>query len=481
MKGTMKGLKTMERKTDNPNRRMRYTRQSIVTNTFYQMPRFLTAGEFAGNAISNNARILYTLLSDRHRVSVKNGWFDENGEVYIYFKRDEMERQTGLSKVTVLKVMQELKNFHLVEEKKQGLNKPNKIYLLSPTIGNDENPTPYLDPEPYNDPKETVSFGITDSTFQEVQEINPQIQRNYTAESIVTEPQKVRNLYPNHNKLTKNKMNDNHINNNKGSETATAITTATAPNPACAIAVNTDQSKAAEAAAVTPTVNYTVNHTPVVTPTNHIPVVTKTENYVLVEAPNNVPFQEIIEIYNSLCDARLRNIMSIKGSRKKKVASMFKELGIDGIKSLFERAVLSDFLCGGGERGWQADFDWLIMPDNIQKVLEGKYDNELFSTNRASPCLNNVPAEGVVVANPYNPQYATHYVAYSNKKGVNTMGILQQMLAEEENPGYTQSAVYEQNTDHVQHTLNTVSTQNIFNKQNTDNEQRQIYGEVVNI
>ena len=71
--------------------RMRYTRQAIVTNTFYQMPRFLTAGEFAGNKISNNARILYTLLLDRHRISVKNNWFDDNGEVYIYFKREEME------------------------------------------------------------------------------------------------------------------------------------------------------------------------------------------------------------------------------------------------------------------------------------------------------------------------------------------------------------------------------------------------------
>ena len=40
---------------NNLNRRMRYTRQSIVTNTFLQMPRFLMAGEFAGNGIGRTA------------------------------------------------------------------------------------------------------------------------------------------------------------------------------------------------------------------------------------------------------------------------------------------------------------------------------------------------------------------------------------------------------------------------------------------
>ena len=125
---------------------MRYTRQSIITNTFLQMPRFLWAGEFAGNGISNEARCLYTLLLDRHRISIKNGWFDENSEVYIYFKREEMVNMLGISERTVSKVMQELKDLLLVEEKKQGLNKPNKIYLLSPIVGDGENLDQYVDP-----------------------------------------------------------------------------------------------------------------------------------------------------------------------------------------------------------------------------------------------------------------------------------------------------------------------------------------------
>jgi len=112
---------TNKNDTSTTSKRMRYTRQAIVTSAFLQLPRFLYAGEFAGNRISNNARNLYTLLLDRHKISIKNDWHDESGEVYIYFKREEMEQQLGISERTVSKVMQELKDLSLVEEKKQGL------------------------------------------------------------------------------------------------------------------------------------------------------------------------------------------------------------------------------------------------------------------------------------------------------------------------------------------------------------------------
>lgn len=130
--------------------RVETTRQSIITSSFHQMPRFLTSGEFAGNKLSNDARVLYTLMLDRYKVSLKNGWFDNNDEIYIYFKKEEMENQLGLSKMTVLKVMRELKNHSLVRETKQGLNRPNKIYLLSPVVASSENLAPYLSPEMYN-------------------------------------------------------------------------------------------------------------------------------------------------------------------------------------------------------------------------------------------------------------------------------------------------------------------------------------------
>ena len=52
----------------------------------------------------------------------------------------------------------------------------------------------------------------------------------------------------------------------------------------------------------------------------------------------------------------------------------------------FTRAVIkaqeTPFLYGEGDRGWKADFDWLIANDrNVIRVLEGRYD----SGARASP------------------------------------------------------------------------------------------------
>ena len=111
-------------------KRIRYTRQNVATNTFYQMPKFLFYSEFSN--MTNDARVLYMLLRNRHELSLKNGWFDASGAVFIHYKREDMRTMLNLSKNTVTKLMKELKTLELIEEEKQGLNKPNRIYLLIP-------------------------------------------------------------------------------------------------------------------------------------------------------------------------------------------------------------------------------------------------------------------------------------------------------------------------------------------------------------
>jgi hypothetical protein len=52
-------------------------------------------------------------------------------------------------------------------------------------------------------------------------------------------------------------------------------------------------------------------------------------------------------------------------------------------EEVLHKIVASPFLRGAGNRGWQADFDWLIANDtNALKVLEGKYDKRPPSTIR---------------------------------------------------------------------------------------------------
>jgi len=114
--------------------RVRYTVNDVFNNRFYQMPKFLFEGEF--KALSNNARVLYTLLRDRHDLSLQNHWVNEKNEVYLIFTRKNMEEMLGLSDKTVKKAVDELKDFGLIEEEHMGLNKPNRIYLTSVNVEN---------------------------------------------------------------------------------------------------------------------------------------------------------------------------------------------------------------------------------------------------------------------------------------------------------------------------------------------------------
>ena len=55
--------------------------------SFIRVPRLLMKGEeFKG--LSTDAKLLYALLLDRMGLSMRNGWLDEEGRVYIYYTVD---------------------------------------------------------------------------------------------------------------------------------------------------------------------------------------------------------------------------------------------------------------------------------------------------------------------------------------------------------------------------------------------------------
>jgi len=94
------------------------------------MPKFLFSSEF--NSLNNDGRVLYSIMRERFALSLKNGWFDDEGNTYLYYKRSEMQQYLGASEGAVKRAMDALKKHGLVEEKKQGLGRPNRIYLLMP-------------------------------------------------------------------------------------------------------------------------------------------------------------------------------------------------------------------------------------------------------------------------------------------------------------------------------------------------------------
>lgn len=106
----------------------------ITKNQFYQMPKFLFEEEF--KELSNNARVLYSQLKDRHSLSLKNGWINKNNEVYLIYTRENMARMLGCSQPTVRSAITQLKKFKLIEEERLGVNKANRIYLTANDVEN---------------------------------------------------------------------------------------------------------------------------------------------------------------------------------------------------------------------------------------------------------------------------------------------------------------------------------------------------------
>ena len=73
----------------------------------------------------------YSLLKDRFELSVKNKWVDEENNVFLIFTVKELEKVLGCGKNKVIQIKKELTEYGLLEEERQGLNRPNRLYVLN--------------------------------------------------------------------------------------------------------------------------------------------------------------------------------------------------------------------------------------------------------------------------------------------------------------------------------------------------------------
>ena len=66
----------------------------------------------------------------------------------------------------------------------------------------------------------------------------------------------------------------------------------------------------------------------------------------------------------------------IAGQRKAFFEARVRENGMFAVYRVIVKAAESNFLNGGGDKGWIANFEWLFRPNNFPKVLDGYYDNK---------------------------------------------------------------------------------------------------------
>ena len=64
--------------------------------------------------------------------------------------------------------------------------------------------------------------------------------------------------------------------------------------------------------------------------------------------------------------------------RRQAYEQLITQTGVDkdSVMQAIRNAAASDFLNGKGQKGWIADFDWIMVPQHFQKVLENFYRNK---------------------------------------------------------------------------------------------------------
>ena len=98
---------------------------------FFRLPKKLIQ-DAQFSSISCEAKVLYGILLDRMTLSARNGWVDAQNRLYIIYPIKEVMEEFGCCERKAIALMGELdtvKGIGLVEKRRQGLGRPNVLYV----------------------------------------------------------------------------------------------------------------------------------------------------------------------------------------------------------------------------------------------------------------------------------------------------------------------------------------------------------------
>ena len=110
----------------------RYNSDDSVKYRYYQIPKALLLSKYT--QLTNDDRVVYAILSDRLQLSRKNVWVNAHRELYIYFSAEHLAELLNVSRKTVYRIFRHLKDAGLLESERQGLGKPNQLYVCMPDV-----------------------------------------------------------------------------------------------------------------------------------------------------------------------------------------------------------------------------------------------------------------------------------------------------------------------------------------------------------
>ena len=167
---------------------------------FIQLPKELVRKNNNYSNLSADSKILYGLFLDRLSLSRKNGWVDDYGRVYVIYKRDSVMEDFDCSTTTATKLVRELIDFGLIEQKRQQ-GKPAIYYVKNFTKILENNNNNYeIDKESEFSNKKSDEINI-----------NSEVKKSLPLEVKKSLPLEVKKSLP-HNKTN---INNTNINNNQ--------------------------------------------------------------------------------------------------------------------------------------------------------------------------------------------------------------------------------------------------------------------------
>lgn len=83
---------------------------------------------------------------------------------------------------------------------------------------------------------------------------------------------------------------------------------------------------------------------------------------------------ELMGIYNEACPS-LPKCRAVTDKRRREARKLLRTFTVDDFRDICRKAQASAFMRGENDRGWRADFDFLVSERGAAATLEGRYDD----------------------------------------------------------------------------------------------------------
>ena len=100
----------------------------VKIDSFYRLPRVFLTNEFYSD-ISTEVTVLYGLMLDRVALSMRNGWREPDGRVFIYFTLNDVKRMLNVGKNKAVSLFRQMEKLDLIHRRKQGQGKPARVFV----------------------------------------------------------------------------------------------------------------------------------------------------------------------------------------------------------------------------------------------------------------------------------------------------------------------------------------------------------------